>query len=115
MAEIFSPYDPASALVSDEAIAIFLADAFETNDAAHIAAALADVARAKGDAALAEQAGLDAEELRRSLRADGNLTLSVTLAILRTAKLQLIVEASPEGQPALSALALNETEDADSK
>ena len=41
-------YDPAAALVDPESIAIFVADAFETGDAAYIAKAMGVVARAKG-------------------------------------------------------------------
>lgn len=48
MAEPLYDYDPAFALNSEEAIAIFMADAFETGDAAYIAKALGVVARAKG-------------------------------------------------------------------
>lgn len=40
-------YDPSAALGSEEAIAVFLADAFETGDSAYIAKALGVVARAK--------------------------------------------------------------------
>lgn len=40
MAESLYDYDPAAALNSEEAIAIFMADAFETGDAAYIAKAL---------------------------------------------------------------------------
>jgi DNA-binding phage protein len=41
-------YDPAVALNSPEAIAIFMTDAFETGNTAYIAKALGVVARAKG-------------------------------------------------------------------
>ena len=40
-------YDPVAALVDDEEIAFFMADAFETGDSAYIAKALGVVARAK--------------------------------------------------------------------
>ena len=40
-------YDPVAALVDDEEIAFFMADAFETGDSAYIAKALDVVARAK--------------------------------------------------------------------
>jgi len=49
-------YDPAEDLPSDEAMATFMAAAFETNDAGYIAHALGVVARAKG---MAQIAGLD--------------------------------------------------------
>src|SRR3546814_13471471 len=48
MAEKLTTYDPAAALVDDEEIAAFMADAFETGDAAYIAHALGIVARATG-------------------------------------------------------------------
>ncbi len=48
MAEKLTTYDPAEDLTSDEAIAIFMAEAFQTNDAGYIAHALGAVARAKG-------------------------------------------------------------------
>uniref|UniRef100_UPI0039F68A1B hypothetical protein n=1 Tax=Sulfuriferula sp. GW6 TaxID=3345112 RepID=UPI0039F68A1B len=48
--EKLTTYDPAEDLTSDEAIAIFMAEAFQTNDAAYIAHALSVVARAKGTA-----------------------------------------------------------------
>jgi probable addiction module antidote protein len=51
-------YDPAEDLASDEAIATFMTEAFETNDAAYIAHATGVVARAKGMTKIAEQTGL---------------------------------------------------------
>jgi len=95
MVEKFTPYDPAPALDSSESIEAFLVDAFETEDAAHIAIALGDVARAEGIAALAEQTELPPEELRRSLNEVGNPTLSTTLAILRVSGLRLTTAATP--------------------
>lgn len=83
MPENFFPYDPASVLDSNEAIEIFLTDAFETGDAAHIAVALGVVARAKGMTALAGEIGLSREQLSRSLSASGNPTLKTTLAVMK--------------------------------
>jgi len=48
MTEKITTYDPANALVDDEEIAFFMADALETGDAAYIAKALGVVDRAKG-------------------------------------------------------------------
>jgi probable addiction module antidote protein len=47
MTEKLTPYDPAAALVNEEEIEAFLADALETGDAAFIAKAMQIVARAK--------------------------------------------------------------------
>lgn len=45
MAKKLTIYDPAEDLASDEAVATFMAEAFETNDASYIAHALGVVAR----------------------------------------------------------------------
>ena len=50
MAEKLTLYEPAGALVNDEDIAVFTANALETGDAAYIAKAVEIVARAKGTA-----------------------------------------------------------------
>jgi probable addiction module antidote protein len=76
-------YDPAEALKSDEAIEVFLADAFETGDARHIAKALGVVARAKGMTKIARRTGLAREQLYRSFSENGNPTLETTLALMK--------------------------------
>jgi probable addiction module antidote protein len=48
MTEGLTAYDPAGDLGSGEGIAVFMAEAFRTNDAAYISNALGVVARAKG-------------------------------------------------------------------
>jgi probable addiction module antidote protein len=55
MSDKISDYDPAAALESEEAIAVFLADALETGDSAYIAKAMGVVARAKGMSELARE------------------------------------------------------------
>ena len=49
MTEKLTTYDPAADLATDEAIAIFMAEAFQTNDTGYVAHALGVVARAKRD------------------------------------------------------------------
>ena len=83
MAEKLTPYDPAEELGSDEAIAIFMAEALHTNDAAYISHALGVVARAKGMAQIAAQTGLSREQLYRSFSRKGNPTLKTTLAVMK--------------------------------
>ncbi len=46
MVEKLTTYDPAEDLGSEEAMAVFMAEAFQTNDAAYIAHALGVVAQA---------------------------------------------------------------------
>jgi probable addiction module antidote protein len=82
MAEKLTDYDPAEDLGTDEAIATFMAEAFQTNDAGYIAHALGVVARAKGMTQIAGQTGLSREQLYRSFSAKGNPTLKTTLAVM---------------------------------
>jgi probable addiction module antidote protein len=83
MTEPIYDYDPAEALASPEAIAVFVADALETGDAAYIAKAMGVVARAKGMTELARETGLSREQLYRSFSEQGNPTLKTMLAVMR--------------------------------
>lgn len=83
MSEPLYDYDPAAALDGTEAIAVFMADALETGDAAYIAKALGVVARAKGMTEISAQTGLSREQLYRSFSEKGNPTLKTMLAVMR--------------------------------
>ncbi|MEX9868128.1 addiction module antidote protein [Providencia huaxiensis] len=85
-------YDPALALVDDEEIAFFMADAIETSDSAYIAKALGIVARAKGMSQIAAETGLSREQLYRSFSEDGNPTLKSTLAVMKALGVELTVK-----------------------
>jgi probable addiction module antidote protein len=89
MTEKLTSYDPAAALVNDEEIAVFMADALETGDSAFIAKALGIVARAKGMAQIADQTGLSREQLYRSFSESGNPTLKTTLAVMKALGIEL--------------------------
>ncbi|HUB52389.1 MAG TPA: addiction module antidote protein [Terracidiphilus sp.] len=80
--EKLTTYDPAEDLDSEEAVAIFVAEAFKTGDAAYIAHALGVVARAKGMSEVANRTGLSREQLYRSFSNHGNPTLRTTLAVV---------------------------------
>jgi probable addiction module antidote protein len=92
-AERLTAYGPAEDLGSDEAIAIFMAEAFQTNDVAYISHALG-VARAKGMAQIASQTGLSREQLYRSFSEKGNPTLKTTLAVMKALGVELTTKAS---------------------
>ena len=92
MAEKLTTYDPAAALVDDEEIAAFMADAFESGDAGYIANALGIVARAKGMTQIAQQTGLSREQLYRSFSAAGNPTLKTTLSVMKALGIDLIAK-----------------------
>jgi probable addiction module antidote protein len=83
MKEPLYNYDPAAALDSPEAIAVFMADALETGDTAYIAKALGVVARAKGMTEIARETGLSREQLYRSFSERGNPTLKTMIAVMR--------------------------------
>jgi probable addiction module antidote protein len=89
MSEKIYDYDPAAALESEEAIAVFLADALETGDSAYIARAMGIVARAKGMTDLARETGLSREQLYRSFSEQGNPTLKTMLAVMRALGVEL--------------------------
>lgn len=93
MTEPLYDYDPAAALSSPEAIAIFMADAFETGDSAYIAKALGVVARAQGMTEIARKTGLSREQLYRSFSEKGNPTLKTTLLVMRALGLDITARA----------------------
>lgn len=96
MAEKLTTYDPALALVDDDELAVFMADAFETGDAGYVAHALGIVARAKGMAQIARDTGLSREQLYRSFSEAGNPTLKTTLAVMKALGIDLTVKLHTE-------------------
>ena len=92
MAEKLTTYDPALALVDDDELAVFMADAFETGDAGYVAHALGIVARAKGMTQIARDTGLSREQLYRSFSEAGNPTLKTTLAVMKALGIDLTVK-----------------------
>lgn len=89
MTEKLTAYDPAEDLTTDAAIATFMAEAFQTNDASYVAHALGVVARAKGMTQIAKQTGLSREQLYRSFSETGNPTLRTTLAVMKALGVEL--------------------------
>lgn len=100
MKEKLTVFDPSEYLTTDEGIAMFMADAFETGDAAYIAHAVGVVARAKGMTELARQTGLSREQLYRSFSEDGNLTLRTMLAVMKALGVEMSARpAAPRAEP----------------
>lgn len=93
MAKKLLKFDPAEGLTSEEAIATFIADAFESQDAGYIAHALGVVARAKGMAKVAKKTGLSREQLYRSFSNKGNPTLKTTMAVMKAVGIELTTRA----------------------
>jgi len=89
MARKTTTFDPAAHLKTPTAIAVYMADAFETKDPHYIAHALGVVARAKGVASIAKKTGLSREQLYRSFSKKGNPTLKTTIAVMKALDVEL--------------------------
>ena len=85
------PWDSAAYLKTDRDIAHYLEAVFEDGDPAVVAAALGDVARAKGMSRVAEAAGLGRESLYKALSSDGNPEFATVLKVMHALGLKLKV------------------------
>ena len=85
------PWDSAAYLKSDEDIAHYLEAVFEDGDPNLVAAALGDVARAKGMSQIAQAAGLGRESLYKALSIEGNPEFATVLKVIRALGLKLKV------------------------
>ena len=86
-------WDPADHLKTGEDMAAYLEAALEEGDPALIAAALGDIARAKGMTQVARDAGLGRESLYKALSPAGNPEFATILKVVAALGLQL--HASP--------------------
>ena len=86
-----TPYDVAEHLRTPEEMAAVLDAWLEEapDDAAGIAKALGNIARAKGMTQVAKDAGLSRESLYRALSADGNPSFSTVLKVARALGVKL--------------------------
>tara|TARA_R110002167_G_scaffold89012_10_gene240174 strand:- start:51347 stop:51649 length:303 start_codon:yes stop_codon:yes gene_type:complete len=87
-------YDVAQHLRNVEEMAAYLeASIIESDgDAAFVAKALGDLARAKGMAELSRETGLGRESLYKALSLDGNPQLSTVLKVAKALGLQISVK-----------------------
>jgi probable addiction module antidote protein len=88
-----TPWDPAERLTSPEAIAAYLEAVFEDGDPGLIAAALGDIARAKGMTDVARAAGVTRDALYKALTKDGDPRLSTFLGVAKALGLKIQVAA----------------------
>src|SRR5687767_12431787 len=91
-----SRYDVAEHLRTSEEMAAYLEASFEESggDAAAIAKALGDIARAKGMSQVARDAGLSRESLYKALSGDRNPDFQTILKVLGALGLKLHAEAA---------------------
>ena len=87
------PWDAADHLEGDEDSVAYLEAAFEDGDPALIAAALGDIARARGMTKVATDAGLGRESLYKALSPTGNPELATVLKVMQALGLGLRVAA----------------------
>lgn len=86
MTEVLTGYDPAEDLHAPEAISVFVNEALRTGEAADIAHALGVVARAKGMAEIAPEAGFFG---------DGNPRLKTMLSVMKALGISLTADVAP--------------------
>ena len=82
-------WDPADHLDTEEDMAAYLEAALEEADPALVAAALGDIARAKGMTQVARDAGLGRESLYKALSPSGNPEFATILKVISALGLQL--------------------------
>lgn len=89
--ETFSRYDTADYLKSEEDMVAYLQASMEEadDDPAFIAAALGDIARARGMAQLAKDTGLTREGLYKALTKDSNPSFGTVLKVVKALGLKL--------------------------
>lgn len=86
---VTTPWDPADHLRTDEDMAAYLEAALEEGDPTLVAAALGDIARAKGMTQVAREAGLGRESLYKALSPAGNPEFATILKVVAALGLQL--------------------------
>lgn len=87
-------YDTANYLRDEQDMAAYLEAALSGGDAAVIAAALGDIARARGMTQLARDTGLGRESLYKALSPEGNPEFSTVLKVLDALNIKLHASAA---------------------
>ena len=84
-------WDPAKHFTTEADMASYLEAALEEGDPALIAAALGDIARAKGMTQIARDTGLGRESLYKALSPEGNPEFGTIMKVVTALGLQLHV------------------------
>jgi probable addiction module antidote protein len=99
----YAPFDVADYLDNDSVIAEYLTAAVEDSDPEVFLAALGDVAKAKGMARIARDAGLGRESLYKALASGAHPRFETVSAVLRALGVRLTVVAERRRRPAKAA------------
>lgn len=86
-------FDATQYLDSEEAIAGYLTDILAANDAGLLAAALGDIARARGMTEIAKAAGITREALYKALRPDSEPRFDTVNRVCAALGVRLIAQA----------------------
>jgi len=90
---IYKPFDAAAYLDNDAVVAEYLSAAAEDPNSEVFVAALGDVAKARGIAQIAKDAGLSRESLYKTLRAGANLRFETINSVLQALGVKFAVVA----------------------
>ena len=93
-------WDAAAHLADEPARIAYLEAALDEGDPALVAAALGDIARAKGMSAVARKTGLGRESLYKALSENGNPELATVLRVVEALGLKLRPERAGRKRPA---------------
>jgi probable addiction module antidote protein len=86
-------FDAAPYLDSEEAVAAYLTDILEANDAGLLASALGDIARARGMTEIAKSAGITREALYKALRPGSEPRFDTVSRVCAALGVRLVVQA----------------------
>lgn len=88
------PWDVAEHLRTEKDMAAYLEAVLEDGDPSLVAAALGDIARAKGMTQISRETGLGRESLYKALSPEGNPEFATVLKVVRALGLRLHVTAA---------------------
>lgn len=87
-------FDASPYLDSEEAIAAYLTDILAANDPALLAAALGDIARARGMSEIAKASGITREALYKALRPDAQPRFDTVSRVCAALGVKLVAQAA---------------------
>jgi probable addiction module antidote protein len=93
-------FDPVQYLDNEESIAAYLTGILEANDAALLASALGDIARARGMTEIAKAAGITREALYKALRPDSAPRFDTISRVCTALGVRLVAQAIIAGKAA---------------
>ena len=89
-----TPWAPTDHLNSPETERAYLEAAFDDGDPTLIAAVIGDIARARGMAQIAREAGISREAMYKAFRREGNPTLETLASVMKAMGMKLTVRSA---------------------